>query len=390
MDVLAIRFMFGSLRSLKPGQQGGGLKAKRTGSSQIGPDALRQSSRPPTALETAIQQGRQKDEAEARGKRARQHLPEWITVGNRIGYLSSSGKVCEGFVEEVSLERSDVKFVFAEDERVWKRIAFSTIVSKLNPLRRLAVKGDRSRNMTEMLDAAQQMDIDKSIMLTRILGDGAPPTIPQRSAGSDAGNSSAAPEPGSAPGSDCCRSRSRSPRHIAAETGGQSQSSQLPAWVVVGKRAQYLSKSSGRFREVDIDSISATEVKVVFVDDRSCWKGIPFSMINSDRNPLKPIEAQHDEGVVDLGSDCSRDGSMSSGVAEVSPKKKSQELPAWMEAGQRVGYVSKSTGKLCAVEIDAISMERKEIKIVFVDNREVWKGLPFTLVLSDESPLRRL
>jgi hypothetical protein len=321
-------------------------------------------------------------------------LPEWITVGQRVGYLSSSGRVCEGFIESVSLENREVKFVFAEDERVWKRIQFSTIVSKVNPLRRLAVKSDRSNSMTEMLNAAQQMDIDKSIMLTRILGDNATHAVGRKDGGSDAGNSnSAAPEPGSAPGSACSRSRSRSPRPKVVESDQQNPNPLLPAWVVVGKRARYLSKSSGTYKEVDIESISESEVKVVFIDDRACWKGIPFSMLNSRRNPLRPLEAdlqQSAEAVVDLGSDASADGSMSSGVAEVSPKKQIPKLPAWITVGQRCGYVSKSSGKLCAVEVDSISMDRKEVKIVFADNREVWKGLPFSLILSPETPLRKM
>lgn len=394
--------MFGSIRSLKPGQQGGGLAPKKPRSSLkssdgVGPAAkpiLRQSSRPVSALEEAVRQERAKEEAEKRGKRERQHLPEWITVGNRVGYLSSAGHVCEGFIESISLEKSEVKFVFAEDERIWKRIQFSTIVSKMNPLRRLAVKGDRTKNMTEMLNAAQQMEIDKSIMLTRILGEGAANVIPGPRADSDAGNSnSAAPEAGSEPGSACSRSRSRSPRHVGAEAGGEGVNPQVPGWIVVGKRAHYISKS-GSHREVDIDSISATEVKIVFVDDRECWKGIPFSMLNSRRSPLKPIEEQAQpsgDAIVDLDSDGSNDGSMNSGVEEVSPKKQAvklpEQLPEWIAVGQKVGYVSKSSGKLCAVEVESIS---DCVKIVFVDNREVWKGIPFSLALSDQNPLRRL
>merc|ERR1712070_166350 len=108
----------------------------------------------------------------------------------------------------------------------------------------------------------------------------------------------------------------------------------------------YLSQSSGRFCEVDIASVDASEVKVTFVEDPSVWKCIPVSMVLSEKNPLKFVEPRvtADNDVVDLdeGSDCSRDGSVSPRPAEVkaaSPKKASQ-WPEWIAAGERIGYLS--------------------------------------------------
>lgn len=393
----------GSLRSLKPGQQGGGFAGKRRGEglSTVGPapsPALLQRPRSLTPLEAAIQKQHARGAAEARGRSQSQHLPEWIVAGQRVGYLSSRGKVCEGFIDSVSLEKCEVKFVFAEDENIWKRVTFDTILSKTNPLRRLAVPGARSKGMTEMLNAAQESDIDKSIMLQRLVGDAAVQSVSGKGPGSNAGNSgSAAPEPGSDRGSDeCSRSRSRSPRLASAGAGGQKQNHQLPEWVAVGKRIRYLSRS-GRYCEVDIDSIDDKEVRIVFVDDRTVWKGIPFSMIHSDKNPLKPIVPEFQQSgrrIVDLeGSDCSSDGSVEirpAPVRAIGPKPQGQLLPEWISVGQRVGYMSKSSGKLCQVEVAAVSMDEKTVKIIFVDNREVWKGIPFSMIFSSANPLRRL
>lgn len=408
--------MFGSLRSLKPGQQGGGFTGKKTSgnidafSSGIGPaprPALQQqSSRPANALEAAIHKQRAAAAAESRGKKESQHLPEWIAVNQRVGYLSSSGKVCEGFIDSISLEKSEVKFVFAHDENVWKRIQFTTIFSKFNPLRRLAVPGARSTTMTQVLNAAQQTDVDKSIMLSRIVGESAVIPGTGKKAGSEAGNSgSAAPEPGSAPGSAGSRSRSRSPRVVVmgtspqnVEISPQKRGQQLPQWIAVGKRVLYLSKS-GRYCAVDIETISADEVKIVFVADRQVWKGVPVSMILSQRNPLKPIgaESRSDQAVVDLdaGSDCSHDGSLSPKpvvATPIGPRRKSgtANLPEWIAVGNRVGYLSKSSGKKCLVEIADISMDKREVKVIFVNDQAVWKGIPFSMILSRDNPLRRV
>lgn len=205
--------MLGSLRSLKPGQQGGGFAAKQKHgndkSSPIGP--AKQKARPQNALEAAIQKNHAQAEAEKKGKRHSRALPEWIVAGQRIGYLSkTSRKICEVIIESVNLAKSEVKIVFVDDRDIWKCIPFSMILSTFNPLRHLAPKGIRTRDMTDMLNAAQSSTVDKSIMLQRIapgaqIPDGVKDAR-ERSCHSD----SVAPEPGSARGSSRGQSRSRS------------------------------------------------------------------------------------------------------------------------------------------------------------------------------------
>jgi len=300
--------MLGPLGKLKAGQQGGGFAGKKdkrktsaSSSAPVGPSirpTSRQSSRPLNSLEAAIKEQHAVAQAEARGRKASKQLPEWITIGQCVGYLSSSGRVCEGIIDDISLVKSEVKFVFAENQDVWKCVPFSMIFSKANPLRRLAVPGERTKSMTELLDAAQNSKINKSIMLERLVGEGA--HIPEFD--EELRPASVKPEAGSPAGSVRSRSRSRSQGPAEASTLKPCQ--QLPAWIAVGQRARYLSRSSGKYCVVDIDSISMDrrEVKIVFVEDRKVWKGIPFSMILSDWNPLKPLVAQDlpQEACIDL------------------------------------------------------------------------------------------
>lgn len=302
--------MLGPLSKLKAGQQGGGFAGKKdktktsaSSSSPIGPSlgpAPRQSSRPLNSLEAAIKEQHALLKAEARGRKASKQLPEWITIGQRIGYLSSSGRVCEGFINDISLVKSEVKFVFADNQEVWKCVPFSMIFTKDNPLRRLAVPGERTRSMTELLETAQNSPIDKSIMLERLVGEGARIPVSDE----ESRPASVRPEPGSPEESVHSRSRSRSPRPVAVEASALKQCKQLPAWIAVGQRARYLSRSSGKYCVVDIDSVSMDkrEVKIIFAEDRKVWKGIPFSMIFSDWNPLRPLVAQNlpQEACIDL------------------------------------------------------------------------------------------
>merc|ERR1712087_5375 len=53
-------------------------------------------------------------------------LPEWIHVGNRIRYVSSSGKYCAVDIDDVSAE--SVKIVFVDKPDVWKGIPISMIL----------------------------------------------------------------------------------------------------------------------------------------------------------------------------------------------------------------------------------------------------------------------
>merc|ERR1711920_658291 len=113
----------------------------------------------------------------------------------------------------------------------------------------------------------------------RLIGPDACLSDAAKQVGEETRPASVAPEPGSAPGSDCSRSRSRSPKPVAAGADEPKRQQQLPSWVAVGQRVGYLSRSSGRYCEVDIDSMDQSEVKIVFAENRKAWKGIPFSMI---------------------------------------------------------------------------------------------------------------
>jgi len=291
--------MLGPLCKLKAGQQGGGFVGKKekkktpaSSSGPIGPSigpASRHSSRPLNSLEAAIKEQHALAQAEARGRKASKQLPEWITIGQCVGYLSSSGRVCEGIIDDISLVKGEVKFIFTENQNVWKCVPFSMIASKENPLRRLAVPGERTRNMTELLETAQNSDIDKSIMLERLVGKSAHLPVSDE----EPRPASVKPQPGSPEGSVRSRSRSRSPRPVA-EASTLKQCQQLPAWIAKGQRARYKSRSSGKYCVVDIDSVSMDkrEVKIIFAEDRKVWKGIPFSMILSDGSPLRPLAAQ--------------------------------------------------------------------------------------------------
>merc|ERR1712217_95874 len=172
-------------------------------------------------------------------------------------------------------------FVFEEDRNIWKRITFDTIMSKENPIRRLAVAGARSQGMTKLFDEAQQSDIDKAFMFERLgIAERANAQAPAPNINADSQHSgSVAVAPGSDKDEPTARSRSRSPRPTPKKAEGEKE---LPEWVHVGNRVRYVS-SSGKYCAVDIDEVTTDSVKIVFAEKPDVWKGIPVSMILSKK-----------------------------------------------------------------------------------------------------------
>lgn len=52
-----------------------------------------------------------------------------------------------------------------------------------------------------------------------------------------------------------------------------------------------------------------------------------------------------------------------------------------------MGYTSRSTGRVMEVFIEKISKLRREVTFTFVEDRQTWKCLPFSMVLGSGSPL---
>mmetsp|Transcript_33538 Transcript_33538/g.90773 ORF Transcript_33538/g.90773 Transcript_33538/m.90773 type:complete len:210 (-) Transcript_33538:61-690(-) len=63
------------------------------------------------------------------------------------------------------------------------------------------------------------------------------------------------------------------------------------------------------------------------------------------------------------------------------------EMPAWIRAGAHLCYRSRSSGKTLEVIVEKVSQMKQEVKITFVEDPDVWKGIPFTMVLSRANPL---
>lgn len=232
--------MFGSLGSLKAGQQGGGHAARRKsakrkdelqhlfGQEQPCGPAQRPGAQPqprssvnrPGSQPQARNSGSRQQAAPTAAAAPRAKLPNWIHVGQRLGYLSkSTGKLCEVLVDKVVEAKKEVVIVFAEDRQTWKGIPFSVILSRQNPLRRLSAPGSGG-SVNEMLHAAQASKIDKAFLFERVVGktafeghEGAQPSE---------GSNSAAAELGSLPGSG----RSRSPRRRSASPSPQGPPSE--------------------------------------------------------------------------------------------------------------------------------------------------------------------
>lgn len=66
------------------------------------------------------------------------------------------------------------------------------------------------------------------------------------------------------------------------------------------------------------------------------------------------------------------------------------QLPDWIQPGLHVGYMSQSSGKLCEVIVEKVSRIKQEVKIVFAEDKEVWKCIPFSMIASRSNPLRQL
>lgn len=80
-------------------------------------------------------------------------LPNWVAVGECVGYLSkSTGRVMEVFVEKVSKLRREVTITFAEDRNSWKTIPFQMILNPggpLVPLGPMAGQADKEEHRVE-------------------------------------------------------------------------------------------------------------------------------------------------------------------------------------------------------------------------------------------------
>mmetsp|Transcript_19659 Transcript_19659/g.53924 ORF Transcript_19659/g.53924 Transcript_19659/m.53924 type:complete len:353 (-) Transcript_19659:11-1069(-) len=82
--------------------------------------------------------------------------------------------------------------------------------------------------------------------------------------------------------------------------------------------------------------------------------------------------------------------SIDTAIRQQVAREKQMQLPDWIQSGVRVGYMSRSSGKLCEVVVESVSHAKNEVKITFAEDREVWKCIPFSMILSRSSPLRRL
>lgn len=75
----------------------------------------------------------------------------------------------------------------------------------------------------------------------------------------------------------------------------------------------------------------------------------------------------------------------------LAPPRLSQEqaadLPAWIRSGAHLCYRSRSSGKNMEVIVEKVSQMKQEVKITFAEDPDVWKGIPFTMVLSRANPL---
>jgi len=63
------------------------------------------------------------------------------------------------------------------------------------------------------------------------------------------------------------------------------------------------------------------------------------------------------------------------------------EPPPWLRPGARVGYTSRSTGRVMEVVVEKVSKLRREVTITFMGDRNTWKIIPFSMILGGSSPL---
>lgn len=64
-------------------------------------------------------------------------LPHWITDGAKLAYFSErSGKAFDVVIDGISHSKQQVRFVFADDRKVWKSVTFQEILAGRNPLRK--------------------------------------------------------------------------------------------------------------------------------------------------------------------------------------------------------------------------------------------------------------
>lgn len=66
------------------------------------------------------------------------------------------------------------------------------------------------------------------------------------------------------------------------------------------------------------------------------------------------------------------------------------EPPSWLREGEKVGYMSKSTGRVMEVFIEKVSKLKREVTFTFVEDRRIWKKIPFSMLFSSSSPLQPL
>eukprot|EP00928_Gymnodinium_smaydae_P092406 TRINITY_DN76278_c0_g1_i1.p1 TRINITY_DN76278_c0_g1~~TRINITY_DN76278_c0_g1_i1.p1 ORF type:complete len:358 (-),score=98.44 TRINITY_DN76278_c0_g1_i1:169-1242(-) len=71
-------------------------------------------------------------------------------------------------------------------------------------------------------------------------------------------------------------------------------------------------------------------------------------------------------------------------------QERNLQLPEWIKPNARLGYVSRSSGKMSEVIVDKVSRAEAVVKIVFAADRGTWKGIPFSMILSRMNPLRKL
>mmetsp|Transcript_61548 Transcript_61548/g.133211 ORF Transcript_61548/g.133211 Transcript_61548/m.133211 type:complete len:196 (-) Transcript_61548:157-744(-) len=69
------------------------------------------------------------------------------------------------------------------------------------------------------------------------------------------------------------------------------------------------------------------------------------------------------------------------------PVQQQAALPDWVSHGARLCYSSRSTGKQMEVIVDKIFTLKQEVKIVFANDPETWKRIPFSMIGHRGSPL---
>mmetsp|Transcript_71801 Transcript_71801/g.161109 ORF Transcript_71801/g.161109 Transcript_71801/m.161109 type:complete len:186 (+) Transcript_71801:92-649(+) len=82
--------------------------------------------------------------------------------------------------------------------------------------------------------------------------------------------------------------QSQAPWQSAPSSYGTPKPSAFPKWITVDAHVCYASRSTGQMLEAIVEKVSHTkfEVKIVFAEDRSVWKVLPFSLIQGPQNPI--------------------------------------------------------------------------------------------------------